>query len=67
LLTEAIPPTIKASAQGANDMVMNLAAACGGALAGVIIAVLGYGWLCGLAALPIVALVVRAQAVAAAA
>ena len=67
LLTEAIPPTIKASAQGANDMVMNLAAACGGALAGVIIAVLGYGWLCGLAALPILALVVRAQAVAAAA
>jgi hypothetical protein len=33
---------------------MNLSAAVGGALAGVIIAVLSYGWLCALSAIPIV-------------
>lgn len=67
LLAESISPAIKASAQGANDLVMNLTAACGGALAGVIIATLGYGWLCALVAVPVFALGVRATALAAAA
>jgi hypothetical protein len=42
---------------------MNLSAAIGGALAGVIIAVLSYGWLCALSAIPIayVALVAAKQ------
>jgi hypothetical protein len=42
---------------------MNLSAAIGGALAGVIIAVLSYGWLCALSAIPIayVALIATKQ------
>jgi hypothetical protein len=35
---------------------MNLMGAGGGAMAGVVIGTLGYGWLCLFAALPIVAL-----------
>ena len=43
----------RAPAQGTSDLVMNLSAAIGGALAGVIIATLSYGWLCALSAVPI--------------
>ena len=60
MLAESIPTHIKASAQGANDLVMNLAAAGGGALAGVIIATLSYGWLCLIAAVPVATLGVMA-------
>ena len=67
LLSESIPVSIKASAQGANDLVMNLAAAAGGALAGVIIATLGYGRLCALVAAPVALLGLRATRLAAAA
>jgi MFS family permease len=54
LLSESVSDHYRAPAQGTSDLVMNLSAAVGGALAGVIIAVLSYGWLCALSAIPIV-------------
>jgi len=53
LLSESVSDHYRAPAQGTSDLVMNLSAAIGGAAAGVIIAVLSYGWLCALSALPI--------------
>ena len=44
---------MKTSSQGASDLVMNLSGAGGGALAGVIIGTLSYGWLCAFAAIPV--------------
>ena len=55
-LSESVEPTFKASSQGASDLVMNLAGAGGGALAGVIIGTLSYGWLCFAAAIPVTVL-----------
>lgn len=52
-LTESVAPEVKTSAQGASDLVMNLSGAGGGALAGVIIGTLSYGWLCLFAAIPV--------------
>lgn len=40
----------RSAVQGASDVVMGLSAAIGGALAGVVVAYLGYGWLCAMAA-----------------
>ena len=53
LLSESVEDTFKASSQGASDLVMNLAGATGGAVAGVIIGTLSYGWLCFAAAVPV--------------
>ena len=58
LLSESVEATFKASSQGASDLVMNLAGAGGGAIAGVIIGTLSYGWLCFAAAVPVVLLAV---------
>ena len=55
-LSESVDPDFKASSQGASDLVMNLAGASGGALAGVIIGTLSYGWLCVAAAIPVLIL-----------
>jgi MFS family permease len=55
-LSESVEPEFKASSQGASDLVMNLAGAGGGALAGVIIGTLSYGWLCLAASIPVLAL-----------
>ena len=52
-LTESVSPEMKTSYQGASDLVMNLSGAGGGALAGVIIGTLSYGWLCVFAAIPV--------------
>ena len=52
-LTESVSPEMKTSSQGASDLVMNLSGAAGGALAGVIIGTLSYGWLCAFAAIPV--------------
>ena len=52
-LTESVDPHLKTSSQGASDLVMNLSGAAGGALAGVIIGTLSYGWLCAFAAVPV--------------
>lgn len=59
LLSESVDPTFKAASQGASDLVMNLSGAAGGALAGVIIGTLSYGWLCFFAAVPVLALGLR--------
>lgn len=66
LLAESISAMYKASAQGTNDLVMNLAAAGGGALAGLIISVWSYGWLCAIAAVPVAWLGIKTARVAAA-
>lgn len=55
-LSESVSAEMKTASQGASDLVMNLSGAGGGALAGVIIGTLSYGWLCALAALPVLAL-----------
>jgi MFS family permease len=58
LLSSSVDPTLKTSSQGASDLVMNLAGAGGGALAGVIISSLTYGWLCAFSAIPVIALAI---------
>ena len=55
-LSESVDSHIRASSQGASDLVMNLSGAGGGAVAGLIIGTLSYGWLCFAAALPVFAL-----------
>jgi MFS family permease len=52
-LSESVETEFRASSQGASDLVMNLSGAGGGALAGVIIGTLSYGWLCLFAAIPV--------------
>jgi MFS family permease len=52
-LSESVHEEFRASSQGASDLVMNLSGAAGGALAGVIIGTLSYGWLCLFAAIPV--------------
>jgi predicted MFS family arabinose efflux permease len=47
---------MKPASQGASDLVMNLSGAGGGALAGLIIGTLSYGWLCLFAAIPVLVL-----------
>lgn len=54
LLSESVSEAMLPSTQGASDLIMNLMAAVGGAMAGVIIAILSYGWLCAIAAIPVV-------------
>lgn len=56
LLTESVELNFKSSAQGASDLIMNLTGALGGALAGVIISLLSYGWLCLISTIPVVIL-----------
>jgi MFS family permease len=56
LLSESVETELRPSSQGASDLLMNLMGAGGGAMAGVIIGTLGYGWLCLFAALPIATL-----------
>lgn len=56
LLSESVDAHLRPSSQGASDLVMNLMGAAGGALAGVIIGTLGYGWLCLFAAIPVAGL-----------
>ena len=58
LLTSSVNPELKTSVQGASDLVMNLAGATGGAIAGVIISALSYGWLCLFSAIPVIALAI---------
>ena len=56
LLSEAVETELRPSSQGASDLLMNLMGAGGGAMAGVVIGTLGYGWLCLLAAVPVLIL-----------
>jgi len=52
LLSESVSLEMRPASQGASDLVMNLSGAGGGAIAGVIIGTLSYGWLCFFAAIP---------------
>ena len=56
LLSESVETELRPSSQGASDLLMNLMGAGGGAIAGVVIGTLGYGWLCLFAAVPVAAL-----------
>jgi len=60
-LSESVSVEMRPASQGASDLVMNLAGAGGGALAGVIIGTLSYGWLCFFAAIPVLGLAVGAR------
>ena len=53
LLSESVSEDLLPSTQGASDLVMNLMGAAGGAIAGVIIATMSFGWLCIIAAIPV--------------
>ncbi|CAB4769990.1 MAG: MFS transporter [Actinobacteria bacterium] len=55
-LSESVSLEMRPASQGASDLVMNLAGAGGGALAGVIIGTMSYGWLCLFAAIPAITL-----------
>lgn len=56
LLSESVDLEMKPASQGASDLVMNLSGAVGGALAGLIIGTLSYGWLCFFASIPVLVL-----------
>jgi MFS family permease len=58
LLTTSVPDETRPAAQGVGDTLMNVAAAAGGALAGVIVAWASYGWLTVVAGLCLVPLAV---------
>ncbi|MGW4230733.1 MFS transporter [Streptomyces sp. NPDC004980] len=62
LLTDSVPQAARAAVQGLSDLTMNAAAGIGGAVAGVIVSRLSYGWLNMTAAcllLPMAALALR--------
>ena len=56
LLSESVSDEMRPSSQGTSDLTMNLMGAAGGAVAGLIIGLLNYGWLCYFASIPVVAL-----------
>jgi len=58
LLSESVNDEVRSSTQGTSDLIMNLMGAAGGAVAGVIIGLLNYHWLCGLAMIPVAMLAV---------
>jgi MFS family permease len=60
LLAESVPLEGKAASQGLSDLLMNGGGALGGAIAGLIIAFLSYGWLCALVTLPVTYLLIKA-------
>ena len=60
-LSESVSIEMRPASQGASDLVMNLSGAGGGALAGVIIGTLSYGWLCLFAAAPVVVLFINSR------
>ena len=60
-LSESVSVEMRPASQGASDLVMNLAGAGGGALAGIIIGTLSYGWLCLFAAVPVIVLAVNSR------
>jgi predicted MFS family arabinose efflux permease len=58
LLSISVPDVVRPAAQGVGDTVMNVAAAVGGAAAGVIVYAASYAWLNAAAALCLVPLAV---------
>jgi hypothetical protein len=62
LLSESVPEPIRPSAQGLADLVMGLAGASAGAVAGLVVAVSGYpilNLLAAVATVPLLALALR--------
>ena len=57
LLTDDLDEADRPSVQGLSDLIMNLSAAVGGIIAGVIVAYASYGALCAAAVVPILALI----------
>lgn len=64
LVTDAVATADRPAVQGLSDLVMNVAGALGGAVAGIIVAVSSYGVLCLAAAVPVLVLGLAAVAVA---
>ncbi|CAB5048944.1 unannotated protein [freshwater metagenome] len=62
-LSESVSIQMRPASQGASDLVMNLAGAGGGAVAGLIIGTLSYGWLCLFATVPVLLLGVQSMRV----
>jgi len=60
LVTDDVEQSERPSVQGLSDLSMNVAAAAGGAVAGLVVASSSYAVLCAVAAIPVVALVVLA-------
>jgi len=60
LLTDQTQPPERPSVQGLSDLVMNVAGAIGGIIAGIVVAIAGYGWLCAVAVIPVAGLAVLA-------
>ncbi|MZE77263.1 MFS transporter, partial [Streptomyces sp. SID5475] len=60
LLTDSVPQAARAAVQGLSDLTMNAAAGLGGALAGLVVAQAGYGWLNALGALLLFPVVILA-------
>jgi MFS family permease len=58
LVTDSVEANERAAVQGLSDLSMNAAGALGGVAAGIIMWWGGYLWLCALATLPLVALVI---------
>lgn len=58
VLVDDVDPDERPAVQGLSDLVMNVAGAVGGALAGLVVLVSSYGVLCAVAVVPIVALAV---------
>ena len=63
IVTDQTDPDERPSVQGLSDLSMNVAGAVGGALAGLIVMVASYGWLCAAALVPVVGLAVLALGV----
>ena len=56
LVTDSVEPRERPSVQGLSDLIMNAAGALGGAVAGVVMLIGGYGLLCAAAILPLIGL-----------
>jgi len=61
LLTSALAEADRPATQGVGDTVLNVAAAAGGVVAGVVLGQASYGWLNGLAALLVLAMLAVGQ------
>jgi predicted MFS family arabinose efflux permease len=56
LIVDDVAPEERPSVQGLSDLVMNVAGAVGGAVAGVVVMLSSYAVLCAVAAVPVLAL-----------
>ena len=58
LVTDSVDADARPSVQGLSDLCMNAAGALGGVVAGIMMWWVGYLWLCAVATLPLVALII---------